>query len=65
MASPSNTQWSSPHCCTGTPSFVSVTISPQVGSDFMNCSTAGRRPWPSARSTSPRAAVVLPLPSPV
>ena len=44
---------------------VSVTISPQVGSDFMNCSTAGRRPWPRARRTSPSAAVVLPLPSPV
>src|SRR5665647_336115 len=64
-ATPLNTQWSSPHCSTGTPSFLRVTISPQLGSDFMNCRTAGRRPWPRARTMSPRAAVVLPLPSPV
>ena len=47
------------------PSLRSVTISPQLGSDFMNCSTAARRPLPTARITRPKAAVDLPLPSPV
>ena len=31
---------------------------------FKNCRMTTLRPWPSARSASPMAAVVLPLPSP-
>ena len=31
----------------------------------MNCTTPTRQPWPSVRSTSPKAAVDLPLPGPV
>ncbi len=48
---------------TSAPQRRSRAISPLVPS-FKNCSTTTRRPWPSARSASPIAAVVFPLPSP-
>ena len=41
----------------------SISISPLEPS-FKNCRMTTLRPWPSARSASPMAAVVLPLPSP-
>jgi len=42
-----------------------TTFSPVCSAPFTNWMTATFWPWPMARQTMPRAAVVLPLPAPV
>ena len=57
----------SPSVChsTWSPNFSTAVRSPDCQAPLPNCTTPQRKPRPSARSISPKAAVDLPLPLPV